>query len=102
MSEPEGVGHAISVWAVNFIANNPDVVGWIILGLTAFGTISFLASMACSGIKYRYPTYAEMPPRARWWLGILMPLALNWWTLSKKVGVSQPPDPSTTSGSGGT
>jgi hypothetical protein len=91
--DKEGIGHAISVWAVNFIADNPTLIGWLILAAVVLCTIFFVASMTCSGIKYRHPVYAEMPPKARFWLGFLMPLALNWWTLSKRVGIQQPPDP---------
>lgn len=86
----QGLGHAFSVWLVNFIADNPNAVGWAIMVLLAFGLVSFLASMVCNGIKYRYPVFAEMPPRARWWLGIMMPLALNWWAVSRRFGVQQP------------
>jgi hypothetical protein len=91
MNESEGIGHALSVWAVNTIANNPNLIGWLIIVGVSLGVVFFLASMACSGIRYRYPSYAEMPSRARWWLGILMPLALNWQFIGKKIGMQ--PDP---------
>jgi len=77
-------------WAVaQFAFDHP----WIAGVIAALVGVSFLASLVVSGIKFKYPVYNEMPPGVRFWLGFLMPLALNFWTLSKKVGIQQPPTP---------
>lgn len=82
----EGVVESVGWKIAQFGFDHPTLTGCVF----GFIFVSLGASMICSAIKFRYPRFSEMPPRTRWWLGLLMPLALNWWTLSKKVGGGEP------------
>ena len=82
----EGVGHSISVWVVNFIANNPNLFGYALL---VFGG----AVLTVNAIKWTWPIYATMPKPARFALGMLNPLALNFWHITGKFGVQEPAAP---------
>lgn len=77
-------------WAfAQFFFDHPRIAGAIGIFLLA----SFAASCICSGIKTRWKNFDEIPNRWKWALGVLMPLAMNWWTLSRKVGGQAPPQP---------
>lgn len=77
-------------WTVaQFAFDHPIIAGAIF----SFAALSFVSSMVVSGIRYRYPVYAEMPSGTKFLLGFLMPLALNFWTLGKKVGIPEPEAP---------
>jgi hypothetical protein len=88
---PGAESHAESLgWKVaQFGFDHPTLTGCF-FGLFA---VFLVSSMVCSAIKFRWPVFAEMPPNVRLLLGFLMPLALNWWTLSKKVGGGEPQIP---------
>lgn len=83
MNEIAAVGHGISEWAVNFIATHPSLIGWALV-------VFVVATFTCNAIKWAWPVYHEMPRAARFVLGFCMPLALNFWSLSKKVGIQEP------------
>ena len=68
------------------IKKHPRLIGWAAL---AFG----LATLINTGIKMTW-TYAETPRWARFVLGFTMPLALNVYHLTEKVGVKEPTVPS--------
>ena len=74
----------IAEFMVNLIANHPTA---IVILLSLF----VVATLVNSGIKGTWP-YAEMPKWARFVLYFTMPLALNFWTIGKKVGLSEPND----------
>jgi hypothetical protein len=78
------IGQTIAEWAVNTICNHPGIIGW---GLGIF-TVSTLVN---TGIKGTWSTYEEMPKWARFILAFTMPLALNFWTIGKKIGITEPP-----------
>lgn len=82
-------GNKIAEWAVTLICDHPVLIGWFI-------AVFVLATLIVNGIKWTWPLYAEMPRGARFFLGLFMPLALNFYHLTSKLGVQEPQGPPTT------
>ena len=53
---------------------------------TAIGVIGgvWLFSVFLNGLRFAYPSFAEMPRMARFVVGFFDPLALNFWNLARK------------------
>jgi hypothetical protein len=81
----ENLGYAVA----QFCIDHPKIGGAALF----LAALSLVSSMICSGIRFRYPVLAEMPPHARHVLGFLMPLAVNWWRLERVIGVHDPLPP---------
>jgi hypothetical protein len=80
-------GEKIATFAVTEICNHPSLFGWLLV-------IFVVATLAVNAIKWTWPVYAEMPRPARFVLGLFMPLALNFYHLTAKLGVQEPLPPS--------
>ena len=82
-------GSKVSEWLVTLICEHPTLIGWVI-------AVFITATLVVNAIKWTWPIYAEMPKAARFVNGLFMPLALNFWHLSSKIGIQEPQGPPTT------
>lgn len=58
----------------------------------AIATIFPLASLIVNGLRVAYPDRTSRPRSVAFWLGILDPLALNFWSIAHRFGIRGPTD----------
>jgi len=86
MTQIAAIGEKVAGVLVDLVCEHPAFIGWA-------AAIFVLATFITNAIKMTWPCYSEMPPAARFVLGFCMPLALNFWSVAKRLGVKQPDDP---------
>lgn len=70
----ETIVKAIATWA----HAHPTASAWI-------GGAWLSAVILTNGLRFAWPKYEEMPRLARFVVGALDPLALNFWNIGKKI-----------------
>lgn len=81
-----GLGHAVSVWAVNMIADYPHQFGWGVLTFIVAGLVNL-------GLRFAWGKPSTMPRVVRFAFGVTFPFASILWAILGKVGVKEPPEP---------
>ena len=68
---------AIVRWLAEQAHEHPAAIGVV-------GGVWLLSVFVTNGLRFAYPSFAEMPRAARFVVGFCDPLALNFWNLARE------------------